>query len=730
MNSGNFKFVVMVFALALLLPSIATAERIDQGDIPEPCVVCTGVELKYADVDTCWPGNKVSVPVYYTSADTLEYLQIWGTLPAGLTYDSCNIAGTPWSGSIIDTSTSGTIEIHLLRGGTLPPDTLARVLDVVLDISDSFSFDTSFTIKFGHNIAAQIKGDLYDCDVTDTTSGTITIPNDSVVVTFDSVLAYSYQAADSTDQAKLDNPLKVPVKLYTNFPCSTYVIWFDVLDSLDYIGLDTLIAGVQVTRYGVTDSLKIHGTLPSKPGNDSTYYLCDLKFEVGNFKYRYDASQTFDTTLFLGFPASGVIPPWTHVSNWGTNDTVPYDSITKVSEGIYLPVYGVSLDIKNASVDENGQVEVPVACSTTFWAQYNSLNIGYDSTLLTFTGIDSTGGHIPPIGDVDSYPHSGNYAIRQFQATYADSGLYILPDVGQVLFKLKFDADPSFYGGMTTDIMFFTGQANNSKVYDFFSPSGEANKIIRDETDTQVWSTSNGTVTNPEMFEISVGGPTYYEKNVVKLEIDVENTNLDSVDRARLMYSTDTPVADSLTVADFGLNNSDAYVEGDSVILELGFDELVRSSATLVYVWITSEEPGEFWIIESEGCFVQYIFEGNEYPFEVTFVGDPVYYEWEQPKLITGLPDAFTLSQNYPNPFNAQTNISFNLGTPGLAELKVFDILGRQITTLVSEELPAGEHIINWDGANAAGKPIAGGVYFYVLKAGEFRESKKMLYLK
>jgi ligand-binding sensor domain-containing protein len=91
----------------------------------------------------------------------------------------------------------------------------------------------------------------------------------------------------------------------------------------------------------------------------------------------------------------------------------------------------------------------------------------------------------------------------------------------------------------------------------------------------------------------------------------------------------------------------------------------------------------------------------------------------------TRIPSAFALAQNYPNPFNPTTTLSFSLPTRSFVTLKVYDALGREISVIVSEELPAGSHTRQW---NAAGLPS--GVYFYRLQAGTCSTSLKLMLLK
>lgn len=85
----------------------------------------------------------------------------------------------------------------------------------------------------------------------------------------------------------------------------------------------------------------------------------------------------------------------------------------------------------------------------------------------------------------------------------------------------------------------------------------------------------------------------------------------------------------------------------------------------------------------------------------------------------------YSLSQNYPNPFNPQTCIRYSIKDINIVKLQIFDVLGREIETLVNEEKLAGNYELNFNC-----KKLTSGVYFYKLKAGTFTEIKKMQYLK
>lgn len=93
-------------------------------------------------------------------------------------------------------------------------------------------------------------------------------------------------------------------------------------------------------------------------------------------------------------------------------------------------------------------------------------------------------------------------------------------------------------------------------------------------------------------------------------------------------------------------------------------------------------------------------------------------------------PYAFALEQNYPNPFNPSTSIRYTLPRAGHVRLIVYDLLGRQIRTLLDSPQSPGMHTAVWDGLTASGSPAASGVYFYRLTTPTQTDSKKMLLLK
>ncbi len=98
------------------------------------------------------------------------------------------------------------------------------------------------------------------------------------------------------------------------------------------------------------------------------------------------------------------------------------------------------------------------------------------------------------------------------------------------------------------------------------------------------------------------------------------------------------------------------------------------------------------------------------------------------------VPNEFILYQNYPNPFNPSTTIKYQIPKSGLVQLKVYDILGREVAALVNEYQTAGEHLINFttDNNQQTTNPhqLSSGVYFYQLKSGNYTQTKKLVLMK
>ncbi len=131
--------------------------------------------------------------------------------------------------------------------------------------------------------------------------------------------------------------------------------------------------------------------------------------------------------------------------------------------------------------------------------------------------------------------------------------------------------------------------------------------------------------------------------------------------------------------------------------------------------------------------------EGTPINFKVALKSDGMTY-WEEERVLLGtvainndgsaIPREFSLQQNYPNPFNPFTTISYDLPEFSDVKLTVYDVTGRELTTLRDQVQTPGHYEVQWNGMNASGIQKSTGVYFARLRAGEYNQTIKMLYLK
>jgi hypothetical protein len=113
----------------------------------------------------------------------------------------------------------------------------------------------------------------------------------------------------------------------------------------------------------------------------------------------------------------------------------------------------------------------------------------------------------------------------------------------------------------------------------------------------------------------------------------------------------------------------------------------------------------------------------------VLLVGSDVYLAAKR-DLLPGLPTQTVLHQNTPNPFNPSTVIRYDLAAPASVALRIYDLHGALVKNLETGKKPAGRYEVGWNGENERGERVASGVYFYELRAGSFRQTRKMVLLK
>jgi len=97
---------------------------------------------------------------------------------------------------------------------------------------------------------------------------------------------------------------------------------------------------------------------------------------------------------------------------------------------------------------------------------------------------------------------------------------------------------------------------------------------------------------------------------------------------------------------------------------------------------------------------------------------------------IKQVPQKFVVHQNYPNPFNSMTGIKYSIPNDSKVEITIYNTLGQRVKTLISQDKKAGNYEVFWKGDNNTGQRIGSGIYFYMVKAGNYRDIKKMVFIQ
>jgi hypothetical protein len=92
--------------------------------------------------------------------------------------------------------------------------------------------------------------------------------------------------------------------------------------------------------------------------------------------------------------------------------------------------------------------------------------------------------------------------------------------------------------------------------------------------------------------------------------------------------------------------------------------------------------------------------------------------------------ESFALHQNYPNPFNPVTTLQYDLPEDALVNITIYDMMGRQVKTLVNGSQTAGYRTTQWNATNDRNEPVSSGLYIYTIQASDYTQTKKMVLLK
>ena len=173
----------------------------------------------------------------------------------------------------------------------------------------------------------------------------------------------------------------------------------------------------------------------------------------------------------------------------------------------------------------------------------------------------------------------------------------------------------------------------------------------------------------------------------------------------------------------------------------LSFTIYNQSGYSQPYIYTLSDDSGWFTalsdtvLIESgnQSSFFFYPEVHGDVVTSLQFFVTPVYHDWYSINLnydIYHLPQSFTMLQNYPNPFNPVTTLRYELPEDALVNITIYDMMGRVVKTLINDQQTAGYRSTQWNATNNAGSSVSAGLYLYMIQAGEFRQTKKMVLLK
>ena len=182
-----------------------------------------------------------------------------------------------------------------------------------------------------------------------------------------------------------------------------------------------------------------------------------------------------------------------------------------------------------------------------------------------------------------------------------------------------------------------------------------------------------------------------------------------------------------ITMGDGSTDSSTSSI-GKSILLKKGNDKKNQKNSVIAYLEFEKQKNKNNWIInyplELDGTFSEKIIVHYSYSVnsQTTFGRKEIE--------IAPIPSEFVLDQNYPNPFNPVTKIGYALPENLQVRIVIFDVMGREVKTLINEVQEAGYKSVTWDSRNAMGEYVATGVYFYQITAGEDYQIKKMLLMK
>jgi hypothetical protein len=232
--------------------------------------------------------------------------------------------------------------------------------------------------------------------------------------------------------------------------------------------------------------------------------------------------------------------------------------------------------------------------------------------------------------------------------------------------------------------------------------AGSANNgIFKSTNNGTSWTTINSNLTNTNISQLVGLDNKLFAVTLTGVFISDNGGTSWVADPSELKKVNCLVALNDLLIA--GTENSGAYLSDDKGVNWTSFNSEMPADTR---IWSLAINNDGIFAATSSGIWF------TSYPNKVGIEGE------------ISAPSTFTLKQNYPNPFNQSTTISFSIPSKSFVSLKIYDLQGREVTTIFSEEIPAGQYTRKWNAANTSS-----GIYFYRLQAGSYTETKKLILL-
>jgi len=149
--------------------------------------------------------------------------------------------------------------------------------------------------------------------------------------------------------------------------------------------------------------------------------------------------------------------------------------------------------------------------------------------------------------------------------------------------------------------------------------------------------------------------------------------------------------------------------------------------ATLLFCCANAGAQTVMWIHTSDGHSRQFQIDDIR---KIYFALDDSVRSVDEFRKLSSIAGSFKLFANHPNPFNPSTRICYETTEPGMVDLRIYDVSGREVATVVCESQTPGSHQVTWDSRNSKGDKVSAGVYFYQLNLNGTADTKKMILVK